>query len=239
MSRETRHSRHGGRSRAAGPGAPDRLRGGLHRQGSRRGHDRLAVRGAPAGGDHRALREDSRPRDRCVEGPSRDLQARHRHRHHRLEGGGGARHRGEGRCGRQRRRRGRALLGLHPRVRQERRLPGRAHARGLLGQGHAQEPRAEGQDARRGRASARSAAAWPSWAWPSACRSWPSIPFAKDGSCGSRRFSSSRTLLARSHVVSLNCPLTDENRHMINRESLAHDARRRDPREHRAGRPHR
>lgn len=28
-------------------------------------------------------------------------------------------------------------------------------------------------------------------------------------------------LLARSHVVSLNCPLTEENRHMINRETLA------------------
>jgi D-3-phosphoglycerate dehydrogenase len=28
-------------------------------------------------------------------------------------------------------------------------------------------------------------------------------------------------LLARSHVVSLNCPLTEDNRHLINRESLA------------------
>jgi D-3-phosphoglycerate dehydrogenase len=28
-------------------------------------------------------------------------------------------------------------------------------------------------------------------------------------------------LLARSHVVSLNCPLTESNRHMVNRESLA------------------
>jgi D-3-phosphoglycerate dehydrogenase len=28
-------------------------------------------------------------------------------------------------------------------------------------------------------------------------------------------------LMARSHVVSLNCPLTDENRHMINRASIA------------------
>jgi D-3-phosphoglycerate dehydrogenase len=45
-------------------------------------------------------------------------------------------------------------------------------------------------------------------------------PFAKETPAGTRLVALAE-LLARSLVVSLNCPLTDENRRMINRESLA------------------
>lgn len=45
-------------------------------------------------------------------------------------------------------------------------------------------------------------------------------PFAKDPPDGVSLVSLD-DVLARSHVVSLNCPLTDENRHMINRATLA------------------
>lgn len=45
-------------------------------------------------------------------------------------------------------------------------------------------------------------------------------PFAKEAPQGAALVGLDE-LLAQSHVVSLNCPLTDDNRHMINRGSLA------------------
>jgi D-3-phosphoglycerate dehydrogenase len=44
-------------------------------------------------------------------------------------------------------------------------------------------------------------------------------PFAKEATAGVQLVALEE-LLRRSHVVSLNCPLTEENRHMINRDSL-------------------
>ena len=45
-------------------------------------------------------------------------------------------------------------------------------------------------------------------------------PFAKQSPAGVSLVPLAE-LYSRSHVVSLNCPLTEDNRHMINRESLA------------------
>jgi D-3-phosphoglycerate dehydrogenase len=45
-------------------------------------------------------------------------------------------------------------------------------------------------------------------------------PFAKEATAGAQLVAL-EDLLRRSHVVSLNCPLTEQNRHMINRASLA------------------
>jgi D-3-phosphoglycerate dehydrogenase len=58
-------------------------------------------------------------------------------------------------------------------------------------------------------------------------------PFAKQAPAGVT-LTTLKDVLSKSHVVSLNCPLTDDNRHMINRATIAADARRRDPGEHRA-----
>ena len=45
-------------------------------------------------------------------------------------------------------------------------------------------------------------------------------PFAKEAPAGVK-LESLETLLAEAHVVSLNCPLTDATRHLVNRESIA------------------
>lgn len=45
-------------------------------------------------------------------------------------------------------------------------------------------------------------------------------PFAREAPAGVRRVELDE-LLERSHAISLNCPLTDDNRHMINRATLA------------------